>query len=173
MKRMLCMILSMLLLIPVWGCQTQDSDGKYLFYYPRSDYGYNTLEGKFYNSIIETEFREEISGQSLSELVRVYLDGPHDQSLSNPFPQGLSLESVSTDGQFLSITVSNHLSELTGIRLMIACACLGRTGMELTNTDSVQICCKSALLDGQKFIALDKESVIFDDIITVVTDGEE
>ncbi len=173
MKRLICIILSFLLLVPVFGCQRQDRDTSYTFYYPRADYGYDTLEGKFHNSIVETESREDISNQSLSHVLEIYLDGPTDLDLANPFSEDLSVVSVNVDGQALSIVVTDHLSELTGIYLFIACACLGQTGMELTNTDSVQISCEKALLDGKRAISFNKDTILFNDAATATTHEQE
>ena len=77
------------------------------------------------------------------------------------------------DEQTLHVTVSDHLSELTGIRLIIACACLGKTGMELTNTTSIQISCKKALLDGKKTITLQDDLIIVNDAAPDVAPEQE
>lgn len=173
MKRLFCLILSILLIVPVSGCQRQDRDTHYTFYYPRMDHGYNTLEGKFHNSFVEAESRKDISGQSLFDILEIYLDGPIDLNLSNPFSKDLSVVSVSVNGQALSIVVTDHLAELTGIYLYIACACLAQTGMELTNTDIVQISCEKALLDGKKAISLGKDTILFNDAATATTHEQE
>lgn len=173
MKRLFCLFLAVFLLLPAFGCHVQQEDPSFTFYYPRSDYGYNAQEGKFYNSIIGTELRNDIIYQDVAKILEVYLKGPLDQTLANPFPKRMSLVAVNVEGQTLQITVSDHLSELTGINLTIVCACLGRTGMELTNTSSVQISCEKALLDGKKNFVIEKEFIIFDDTVTTVTDEQE
>ena len=162
-KKILSFILIIILFLPILGCQQNNNINSNNFYYPRSDYGYNSLEGKFYNSFIEPEIREKIPNQNIDEIITTYLTGPMAVTLKNPFPEKMSLESVVVDNQTLYITVSNHLSELTGIHLMIACACLGKTCMELTNTSNVQISCGSALLDGRKSIVLRDNAILFDD----------
>lgn len=164
MKKTLCILLSSMLLVTMFGCQIDDNNNAHTFYYPRSDYGYDALEGKFHESAIKGESREVISSQSLLETINVYLTGPIAQDLTNPYPKQMSLETVSIVGRTLYITVSDHLSELTGIRLMIACACLGKTSMELTNTNCVVISCKKALLDGKKTIILHNDQVIIEDL---------
>ena len=68
--------------------------------------------------------------------------------------------------QTLYITVSDHLSELTDINLIIACACIGKTGMELTNTSTVQISCENALLDGKKSVVLQNDLIIVSDTVS-------
>lgn len=172
MKKVLSIFLVSLLLFSMLGCQHRDDSVTYTFYYPRSDYGYNTLDSKFYNSIIESELRENISVQT-AEIIGIYLTGPTVPTLANPFPEKLTLESVSVDDHMLHITVTDHLSELTGINLMIACACLGKTAMELTNTSSVQISCQTALLDGKKSVVFRNDSIIFEDTATGATYQQE
>ena len=162
-KKILSCILIFLMISSSIGCQQNKNNTNYSFYYPRSDYGYNSLEGKFYSSFIEPEVREDISGQTVAEIINIYLTGPAESTLANPFPEKMSLESVVIEDQTLIITVSNQLSELTGIHLMIACACIAKTGMDLTNTSTVQISCKTALLDGKKFIILRNNTILFDD----------
>lgn len=164
MKKTLCILLSITLLVTMFGCQIDDNNNAHTFYYPRSDYGYDALEGKFHKSAIKGESREVISSQSLLETINVYLSGPITQDLTNPYPKQMSLETVSIVGRTLYITVSDHLSELTGIQIMIACACLGKTSMELTNTNCVVISCEKALLDGKKSITLYSDQVIIEDL---------
>ena len=173
MRKILCFFLCFLILLPSFGCQRPNDNYNFSFYYPRSDYGYNTQEEKFYDEIIDKEIREVISPASLHDVIRMYLTGPMVQELVNPYPSHISLESVVVEGQVLYITVSDHLSELSGIHLIIACACLGKTGMELTNTTSVQISCKKALLDGKKFITLQNDQIIVNDVTPTVTSNQE
>lgn len=172
-KKIISYILTILFLLSLVGCQDQSKGAVYSFYYPRSDFGYNTLDGMFYNSIVGQETREETLHQTVAGIISNYLAGPTTQNLKNPFPAKLSLESVLIDNKTLYITVSDQLSELTGIHLMIACACLAKTGMELTNTTSVQISCRTALLDGKKSILLRNDSVIFEDMATDATYEQE
>ncbi len=163
-KKVLTCILTLFVILSALGCQQKNNHTSYNFYYPRNDYGYNSLEGKFHNSFIEPEVRENISDHTAAEIINIYLSGPSIPTLISPFPEKLSLESVIIDDQTLYITVSNQLSELTGVNLMIACACLGKTGMELTNTSTVQISCRTAPLDGKKFIILRDNAIFFDDV---------
>lgn len=173
MKRVICVFLAFLILAPVYGCQHRNHNENYVFYYPRNDYGYNVQEGKFYENIIASEIRDNFLNETVSEIISVYLNGPISQNCSNPYPENLSLESFSTEDQTLYITVSDHLSELTGIRLMIACACLGKTGMELTNTTSVQISCRKAMLDGKKSVTLHYDQIIVNDSVPAAAYEQE
>ena len=173
MKKLICLFLATLLLLPVFGCQRPHTEFRYTFYYPRADYGYNTQEGKFYNTIVEPELRKDIIDHSPDKILNLYLNGPIDQTLINPFSKELSVKSVSIDGDVLHIVITDHLSELTGIDLMITCACLARTGIELTNSSSVEISCQTALLDGKKSVLFHKDSIIFGDTATATTHKQE
>ena len=173
MKRIISLLLSIVLLFGAAGCQIQNGNNAIAFYYPRSDYGYNTMENRFYGRVIEAEIREDIPQQSVHEILTIYLKGSISQAYSNPYPSNLKVESVSVVNKMSYIKVSNHLSELTGIRLMIACACLSRTVMDMTNTTSVEISCNTALLDGKKHIVFHTDSFLLEDSAAVATDPQE
>ena len=173
MKKFLCILLTILLLIPLIGCQRHNDSNAFTFYYPRSDFGYDTLEEKFYDEIIAKEIREDISPSTTYEIISIHLKGPIIQDFANPYPENLSLETVVAEGETLYITVSDHLSYLTGIDLIVACACLGKTGMELTSTTTVQISCRKALLDGKKSIILQNDLIIVNDAVSNAATEQE
>ena len=166
MKKLLTCLLSILLLLSMSGCQRQNDSNSHTFYYPRNDFGYDALEGKFYEEIIRSEIRDDFTDTDIYEILRMHLEGPISPDFANPYPDGMSLITCNVEEQTLYITVSDHLSELTDINLIIACACIGKTGIELTNTSTVQISCENALLDGKKSVVLQNDLIIVSDTVS-------
>lgn len=167
MKRIICVLISVSILLCFWGCQKKDSNIILHFYYPRQNYGYDELEGHFSQQSAQEELREDIVYRSSRQVIDAYLLGPLDPALSNPFPAGTQLVTLRVEGAVLHMTLTDQLAQLTGIPLIMACACLAKTAITLTNTAQVQIKCESAMLDGERVIVMSKDSVIFDDPIFV------
>ena len=171
MKRILCLFLSLSIIFIMFGCQNNDKEIAKAFYYPRNDFGYNKQEDKFYASAIQAELRQDIPYQSSVQILGEYLKGPLDPSLYNPFPTDLTLADMTIQGEILYVTVSDHLANLRDTPLMLACACLSKTAMSVTGTTTVCINCETALLNGEKFIIMNVDSLIFDD--PVITEPNE
>lgn len=167
MKRILCMLLLISMILCLWGCQQKDSKIVLHFYYPRENYGYDEQQGRFFQQSAQEELRNDIVYQSSQKVIDEYLLGPLDPALSNPFPTGTQLVSLRVEGAVLYMTLTDQLSELTGIPLIMACACLARTAIMLTDSVQVQIRCESAMLDGGQVIIMNSETVIFDDPIII------
>lgn len=171
MKRILCLFLSLSLIFIMSGCSNDGKEKTRTFYYPRSDLGYNALENKFSSSAIQGELRNDIPYQSGAQILEEYLNGPLDPTLYNPFPADLTIADMTMQGEVLYVTVSDHLASLRDIPLMIACACLSRTAMSVTGSATVCIRCKSSLLNGENFIIMNADSLIFDN--PVITEPNE
>lgn len=171
MKRILCLFLMIALLFSMTGCRNDENEKTKTFYYPRNDLGYNAQEDKFSSSAIQAEQRNDISYQSGAEILREYLKGPQDPTLNNPFPAGLLLTDMNQQGEVLYLTVSDHLASLQDISLMIACASLTKTAMSVTGATTICIGCQYALLNGEKYIIMNTESIIFDDPVITEPNG--
>lgn len=167
MKRIFCMLLFISMILCLWGCQQKDPNVVLHFYYPRQNFGYDEMQGRFFQQSAQEELRNDIVYQSSKKVIDEYLLGPLDPALSNPFPTGTQLVSLRVEGAVLHMTLTDHLAELTGVPLIMACACLAKTAIILTNTAQVQIRCASASLDGEKVIVMGQGSVIFDDPIII------
>ena len=171
MKRILCLFLSLSILFILFGCQKNDSKIVKTFYYPRNDLGYNQQEDKFYASAIQAELRQDVPYQSSVQILVEYLKGPLDPTLYNPFPSDLALTNMTIQGEVLYVTVSDHLASLRDIPLMLACACLAKTAMSVTGATTVCISCTSSLLNGEKYIIMNTDSIIFDDPVITEPNG--
>lgn len=173
MKKIAFLVSVLLLLSMLWGCEHDVSKNFVEFYYPRLEYGYNREKNVFADSAFALEKRDNMGYQSMQMLLSIYLEGPEDPALMNPFPEELSIVDVHTNGTTLMLTVSDHLAELTGLPLIIACASLARTGMEMTGTSAAEIRCETALLDGKNSITLDENTVIYLDSTPIETAAVE
>ena len=140
------------------GCFPSGNAAMVNFYYPRAEYGYNTEDG-----VIAAEVRNNGGISSAAPLLTLYLKGPLDEKLRNPFPAGLSVISVYTLEDTVYVTLTDALATLSGAPLILTCCCIGRTAMELTGANSAQIQCYNLLLDGKKFITVNDQTVFYSD----------
>ncbi len=171
MKCLICLCLSVVLFFLLLGCQGDHNVTHYAFFYPRNDLGYHDQESKFFDRAIETESRNDISSESILQIMAAYLKGPLDPSLYNPFPADLCIMDLDIQGEELYLTVSDHLAQLRDIPLVIACTCMAQTAMPLTNTSTVYISCNSSLLNGEKYIIMKADAIILDDLVVTETNG--
>lgn len=173
MKKVICLFVVFILLLYPLGCSKDDSAITLHFYYPRQNYGYDPLEGRFFQQSAQDEIRNDIAYHSARQVIGVYLKGPLDSSLVNPFPKETDLVTLSIEGNTLYVTLSDHFAELTGIPMIMACSCLAKTAMAITNAENVCIKCETALLDGVESVTINTESIIFDDSVGTNTTQEE
>jgi hypothetical protein len=154
-KRILLLVLIALLLV---GCGLNMKNVDVRFYYPREEYGYNLKDG-----VIAYEVRSNGGIASSAELLNIYLQGPAEEGFRNPFPADLSVLSLYTLDDTVYIAVSDSLAELSGAKLILTCACIGRTAMDLTGTTNAQIQCEKLLLDGKNVITINENTVFYND----------
>lgn len=162
MKRQCLWGLLLLLLAVLAGCAFRDQDSV-RFYYPRAEIAYTDDTG-----VIAGEARTA-GGHTgdLQYLLSLYLSGPADSGLRSPFPPGVRLEECHvTDGQ-AEVLLSPGLDGLTPLERTIACVCLARTVLELTQADSVRIATTQGLLSGENAAVYDRDSVLLkDDVLS-------
>ena len=154
-KRILLLFLTVLLLA---GCSPKKNSSEVSCYFPSTEYRYNSPDGS-----IAHEIRSNEGISSSTEVMNLYLKGPMDETLHNLFPNDLAVLAVYTTEDSVYVTVSDSLAVLSGARLILCCACLGRTAMDLTGTSSAQIRCESLLLDGKQSITINEKTVFYSD----------
>ena len=125
------------------------------FYYPRSEYRYGSQDG-----VIGSEQRD-VGGRKndLGYMLALYLEGPMDQNLIAPFP-GKSLTRILTlkqAGNSLVILLSDLGDSMTDGEFSLACACLTKTCLEMTNVQAVQI------TSGDRAVRMTHGNLIFFD----------
>ncbi len=157
MKRMIAILLSISMILPLLGCtQEEEIQKPVTFYYRRADIAYGGSDG-----VVATEQRESLGHEDdIPYLMSMYLAGPQSYKLLQTFPPDLFIVSIHYVDDFAKIVFSFHLSELSGIDLTVACACITMTMIELTGVESVQISAASALLDDYQTITMDKDCLL-------------
>ena len=155
MKRFICLMLALLLLLLCGGCADSLSKDA-TFYYCTADYQF----GKD-TPVILGESRD-ISGHEgeLSYLVALYLAGPSGKKLVSPFPKNTKLVSVQTEDDHVTIELSYLGRQITDSRFVLACACLTLTTMDVTDAQSVTI------LSGERSITMDAKDLLLYDSVT-------
>ena len=138
-----------------------------VFYYPRSTYSYGHDDG-----VIGSELRD-VGGKKndLGYMLALYLEGPLEQDLVAPFP-GKSLTRILTmkqAGNSLVILLSDLSDSMTDGEFSLACACLTKTCLEMTNVQAVQI------TSGERSVRMTPANVlVFDESASVIQPmGEE
>lgn len=159
MKRII--ILLTLFSIFLCACSTQKEKPKSPvdFYYLNQTVSYNSQTG-----IIAPETREGAGYENDTlSLLNVYIKGPNSQLLRSPFPDRMEILEITQAEGVAYLTVSDQICMLTGHDLTLACVCLSRTVMDLTDTDSVQITVPDRLIDGKNALMIRSDDVIFMD----------
>lgn len=146
------------------SCQTNQTSQKYTvtFYYIQNELEFGTDTGVIKSTVREfNEFRNDYF-----YLISQYLNGPTSYDCISPFPAGTTLEELNWDQNRVQIVLSPHIATLSGMDLMVACACLTETVTELTGINTVQIRCSKGLLNGEKVITLTPGSFMYSDQAT-------
>ena len=167
MKRLLTLLLCMTLLYGCAATQAKFND-PVTFYYQRTAYDFGQPD-----SVIAPETREaaEIKA-NLSILLDAYLQGPASENLRNPFPSGTGIEEIRREDSVLVLAMNARFSELTGIELTIACACLTKTILSVTDCRTVQILMDGTAPDTQRIITMDAQTLLLMDDIIITTPTE-
>ena len=161
MKRAICLLLCCLSLLLCFGCAEKEPEVQegLRFYYPAAQLSYHPG-----SSAIDSESRILDEQADLAQILNIYFLGPEAEHLLSPFPAGLRIVKTAIEDKTVYITVSDHLTELSGLELTMVCGCLTLTTLELTGAETVVINAKDALLDGQKSITMDKNTLLLTDI---------
>ena len=162
MKRLLCLLLALLLLV-LSACRREEAPAPqqpFSFYYRAAHTDYESETGPLG---METRDLGE-RPLSMTELFTLYLAGPADASLVTPFPRGLELQSATLVGATLTLRLSGEYASLQGVDASIADACIVRTALGLTNIRSVRIVSeqdgevlRSVTLDGSDVLLVDRQ----------------
>lgn len=148
MKKVICLFLCMILLLP--GCAKQDEQMLHpvTFYYKVSEpeYGENS-------PLIASEVRDLKEHKSdYNYVLNEYLNGPRKSGCISPFPAGTTLDDMLMGGTKVNIVLSGHFTYATSSEMMLACACLTKTVTELTGVKTVQISVSTGDINGQEYL---------------------
>jgi hypothetical protein len=160
MKRIFVFLLCVVLIFTMLGCnkQSKNTQTGNAFYYPLASIPF----GKG-SSAIAAEYRSTEGPNVWMHILNDYFAGPHSEKYKNPFPAGLQAQMTAMEKNTLYVTVSKELAQLSGLELTIACSCLSMTCMELTGAENIVISAENSLLDGQKSITMNKDTLLLID----------
>ena len=166
MKKLLCVILPLVLLLSLASCSTsKDSiEDPVHFYYRELEMKYGTEPGVIGKEVRDAQGRR----QDYSYLLSLYLKGPASYSLYSPFPANTSIKSFSLQEGNASVHLSSSFAGLTGLDLTLACACITITVCEMTGAQQVTISAADALLDGNSNITMSQEDIVLLDDSSIV-----
>lgn len=161
MKRIIAILLVMFLLLMCCSCSKRQHLplSEVRFYYKAEP-----VEHGNGASIIAYEDRQVYrTADDVASLIEQYLQGSKKNYCKMPFPAGTTLVQYDQNKTNALIQLSAHAALLSGSELMVACVCLGKTIMELTNVTSVQISADGHLLNNQQSITVTPNNfVLFD-----------
>lgn len=165
MKR-LCLLLSCFLILQMLcacGGSNQEVREPVRFYYCNKEISYNSPSG-----IIKSEIREGIKFQGdLSELLRVYLQGPATPYLQTLIPNDVEFVSCMMSDSCVSITFSNEFSKLTGVKLSTACSAILMTVHGYTGIQTIQIRAEGSQLDEKDEVVLTMDDIVLMDTMVM------
>lgn len=162
MRKIICILLCIASLFVFCSCDDRDNEilEPVNFYYRTEPVEYGAEA-----SIITAEVRDaaEFSG-NYARLIAQYLNGPRTYDCISPFPAATALVEFTLSGNKAYILLSPHMSVLSGSELMVACACLSKTVIELTGVEIVQISAEGNLLNNQEYLTFNANSFSFYDV---------
>ena len=158
MKRILSVLL-ILMTVSLAGCADQQDVNlpKTLkFYYCNTDISYNEPDG-----LISAEIRErQGNANTMEAIVTEYLKGPSNDKYYSPFPDGTALTELNMGDDVLYITLNKNFSDLTGIDLTLACACMAKTMREIADVDTIVIDVANGIYGKNLKVTIEKDGLI-------------
>lgn len=139
MKRRLCLLLALLLLLP--GCRREEpARTAYALYFQEADLTYSAGESPFRTETVYLYDAETDAAPRLAEaLVRELLKGPADETLKSTFPAGTTLLSLEIEGDRARVDLSPSYESLSGVALTLADSAIAMTLSQVPEVSSVQI----------------------------------
>lgn len=161
MRKIICLLLILLCCLTTVGCSFPGSanEDTVLFYYPRSEFRYGDPDG-----VLLCEQRNMPGhGKDLTYIISMYLLGPETEALTLPFPAHTRLLTLDSKENTLVITLSDTQDSFADVQYTLACACLAKTCMEVSDAEVFTI------IAGSHFLTLHRDSVCFFDSSTAET----
>lgn len=135
MRRFLCLLLILCLLLTGCSVLRERIKEPVTFYYLRSQIEYFTQDG-----VIASEEREASGHRDdLSYLMALYLMGPAEEDLKSPIPRGTRIYKAIQDTEGVTLHLSDTVDAMDDIEFSLACTCLSLTCFDLTDTQAVTI----------------------------------
>lgn len=160
MKRFVCLILVIATIIGATACASSNPEYPGNFYYRRPEiYYFGGSDG-----VVAPEERDLADiHDDLDAMLVTYFAGPVSSDLESPFPRDTAPIDWNMNNTRLTINLNEEFSQLSGIDLTIACACIAKTFLELTEATSVCIRADGAMLNGSDSIVISENSLSLTD----------
>ena len=155
MKRLILFFLTLSAMLSFAACQEQPTPQQ-AFYYLRTE---DTIAYGQEDALIVAVPQKFSPDTELDILLQLYLDGPVDDDLRNPFPRRTYLLSTIEQEDTLLVVLSREFSTLDGMQLTLAGACLTATCRDLTGFEKIQV------RSGENTYEFDMNSFVFLDAI--------
>ena len=167
MKRTLCLLLSLLLLLSLCACTEPEVPDLDLF--QPFDFYYRTAEVDFDSGSgpIRAETRDlGENGMSDEALIALYLGGPEDETLVSPFPAQTRLKSIQSGATLLRVVLSEEYAQLQGVDASIADACLAKTLLALGSFRRIRISSVDEKGAELRSVVLEEDDILLSDMQT-------
>lgn len=156
MKRAFAFICLVLIAVSLCSCRRTTNFSTVNFYYCATNPDHHTQ-----TAVIQSEQRKiETNLSDLEGILRLYFVGPISNKLRSPFPSGTDLVNVQSSKEHVTIVLSDEISTLSGVDLMMACGCLASTVLEISQSEVVQIRAETKLLNNQEFIEFTSQNLL-------------
>lgn len=173
MKRFVSILLLCALLLALCACgadRTKTGKGMslpVLFYYCGSD----AEEAAHYEQdtgALQWEYRD--LGTQWPEpkaVLELYLEGPVSESLRSPFPEDVFVREALLEDGLLTVRFNDALSQLSGVDMTMAAACLVYTMAQYPGVEFVQLDTETTMLSGLTAVPLETDDFLkMDDYMT-------
>ena len=135
MKRLIVFVLILSLALSCAAC-VEEAPPQTNFYYLRTQ---ETILYGEPDALIAPVTRELSTDTPLDEALQLYLNGPSEETLMSPIPKGTDLITFIPREDMLILVLSREFSNLDGIGLTLAGACLCATCHSLTGQGRIQV----------------------------------
>lgn len=161
MRRLISFLLVLCCLFSLTACIQEEEipEDSVAVFYKRAEITYGAQDSVIAQAYLRVPGRTD----DVEYILRKYLVNPPGEDFVFPFPENLSLVSYKLEGLTAKVVLSDEMAILTGMELTIALTCLTHTVISLTDCREVIISANTALLDGQHFITLTKDSYLMTD----------
>lgn len=164
MKRTFCVILILTLLLGMTACHGERLHDSVTFYYLR-DSGQSSEAPA--ETFYAAEKRQYHNGtQDLRYYLETYLRGPLGDGMISPFPENTRLVDLQILDDRVTIRLSEEFTQLGGIRLSTACACLSLTVFDLTDAGYVTVISPATDKMPAVEITMSRANLILNDTVT-------
>lgn len=165
MKRMIPMLVAIILLLQMGCSRTREVTEEEMtqpvrFYYCASgDEDYDRDTGA-----LGWELRD-LGEKTLTkmEVLERYLQGPVSGHLCSMFPAGVTVEQIGLREGVLTVTLSEEMEQVTGVRQTLAAACLLYTMTQFEDVDALRLECSGSVLQGNWSTLLTKSDFLLED----------